>query len=106
MRGALSLMMRGRSGGSAALPEPLDPTDASQPLSWMVSVRKAVPAYAGNCMQWRDSGNVLRTLGFTADPMPVINLASTPSWGNGTFFPRALQAKRRDARDAHEVSVA
>lgn len=87
--GLFDVAARVQPDAGEPLPDPLAPTEASQPLSWMLSVRKAVPAYAGNCMQWRDSGNTLRTLGFTADPTPVINLASTPSWGNGTFFSAA-----------------
>lgn len=84
----MGLGLSGREGGAAAasLPAPLDPNMASQPLSWALSLRKLVPTYAGNCMQWRDSGNVLRTIGFTSDPRPIINLVNAPTWGNGTFF--------------------
>lgn len=79
-----ALAMRGGGEPPEPLPDPLDPNTLAFPITAAWSLRKAVPTYAGNAQQWRDSGNVLRTLGWDVDGN--INFANRASWGNGVTF--------------------
>lgn len=63
---------------------PLDPFAASRPVTAAYGLRRLRAAYAGNCLQVRDSGNVLRTVGFNAQG--DMDTSGFASWGNGTFF--------------------
>lgn len=76
-----------RSGGQGARAiAPLAAIAASQPLTAAYSLRRVVPAYAGACLQVRDSGNVLRTLTFKADGTYDAPAATWSAYGDGRSF--------------------
>lgn len=62
----------------------LNPASASVPSLAMYSLRRANPAYAGACLQARDSGNVLRTLNFKPDGS--YDATGWSAFGNGVTF--------------------
>jgi hypothetical protein len=75
------------SSGAEAAPTPVAVMSATQAPAAIYSFRKVNPAYAGNCCQVRDSGNVLRTFGFNAQGYIDTSLAAT--YGDGVTFTMA-----------------
>lgn len=72
------------AGGGVPALQPLNAMEASQAPIAIYSLRKVNPAYAGNCLQVRDSGNTLRTIGFNAQG--YIDVATLITYGDGVTF--------------------
>jgi len=62
----------------------LHPSSASQAMAGVYSLKKVVTAYAGNCLQVRDSTSTLRTVGF--DGNGDLDPSVFSAWGDGLTF--------------------
>ena len=75
-------------GGAEVAPEPIGIMAASQPPVAIYSLRRVNPAYAGPCLQARDSTNTLRTFNFDANG--EIDMTPASGWGDGVTFTISL----------------
>lgn len=84
MVGLLLGLGLGLGAGGGGTPAPLDPTQASQAPLAIYSLNRVNPAYAGNALQVRDSGNTTRTIGFNPDG--TLNTSALSGYGDGVTF--------------------
>jgi len=91
--GVVPLTLKPRGFAPQSLPvtvgaiTPLNPTAASQPLSFVYSFRRVVPGYAGACLEARDSvGSTNRTLSFNPDGTYNADPAVWSTYGDGINF--------------------
>lgn len=73
----------GRQGSGASV-RPLAPDAVSQAITAAYSLRRISTAYTGPCLQVRDSGNALRTVGF--DAAGNLDITGFAGWGDGVTF--------------------